>query len=300
QQYCQNINKYYRTPAPMGFYFPKTFSITIIAALLLLPSLPNVANAAPGCTLKPTSTTTTQFLNELPSLDAKLKTCPVTLPGPLSRVSKSVQIIIAKQNGGVERVFAEINGGELTGLRKGTGAPSFIAVLGECELDTILASKDRLGATGHIWTQNKIRLSGVGFWNKVILFFARGAINTWMANIAQPVRIQCAGASLPETGRANGQVCDHGGQCASGNCIYTRGEGANRIYKCSCDPFTYKTTCPAKPTPLTDNAGLRPAGEVCDHGGQCQSGNCIYAGGEGANRIYKCSCDPFKLDTTSC
>lgn len=53
-----------------------------------------------------------------------------------------------------------------------------------------------------------------------------------------------------------------------------------------------------KPTsiPMTKKA----VGEVCDHGGECQTGNCIYAGGEGPDRTYKCSCDPFKLTSVGC
>ncbi|MBR9682273.1 MAG: hypothetical protein GOV02_01230 [Candidatus Aenigmarchaeota archaeon] len=45
---------------------------------------------------------------------------------------------------------------------------------------------------------------------------------------------------------------------------------------------------------------LNAVGEVCQHGGECDTGNCIYVSGEGPERTYKCSCDPMRFDTTSC
>jgi len=45
---------------------------------------------------------------------------------------------------------------------------------------------------------------------------------------------------------------------------------------------------------------LGSAGDVCQHGGQCQTGNCIYTSGLGADRIYRCSCEPLRYTTLGC
>ncbi len=41
----------------------------------------------------------------------------------------------------------------------------------------------------------------------------------------------------------------------------------------------------------------KKAGELCQHGGQCNTGNCV---GEGPDfgKVYRCSCNPFRLDYT--
>lgn len=51
---------------------------------------------------------------------------------------------------------------------------------------------------------------------------------------------------------------------------------------------------------VNPESGKKKVGEVCQHGGECETGNCIYVGGQGAERTYKCSCDPFKYDAYSC
>lgn len=50
----------------------------------------------------------------------------------------------------------------------------------------------------------------------------------------------------------------------------------------------------------TQIGALKAVGEICDHGGECETGNCIYVYGEGPDRTYKCSCDPFVYDAVSC
>ena len=102
---------------------------------------------------------------------------------------------------------------------------------------------------------------------------------------------------LPDTGRDNGQVCDHGGQCSSGNCVGV-GQGPPWTYKCSCDPFKFATACQPKGDEGLPDKG-RAAGQVCDHGGQCATGNCIGVG-QGPPWTYKCSCDPFKYVGSGC
>lgn len=47
----------------------------------------------------------------------------------------------------------------------------------------------------------------------------------------------------------------------------------------------------------TQVKGSKKPGEVCQHGGECATGNCIGIGPD-FGKVYQCSCDPFKLDTS--
>ncbi len=58
-----------------------------------------------------------------------------------------------------------------------------------------------------------------------------------------------------------------------------------------------------RPVPVTQypsQTGTLPVGAVCQHGGECATGYCVYESGEGAERTYKCSCDAFKLTGYGC
>jgi hypothetical protein len=43
----------------------------------------------------------------------------------------------------------------------------------------------------------------------------------------------------------------------------------------------------------------KPAGAVCQHGGECESSNCVGTG-QGPPWTYRCSCDPFRYTTSGC
>ena len=43
----------------------------------------------------------------------------------------------------------------------------------------------------------------------------------------------------------------------------------------------------------------KPAGAICNHGGECKSGNCVGVG-QGPPWTYQCSCDPFKFVPGNC
>ncbi len=85
-----------------------------------------------------------------------------------------------------------------------------------------------------------------------------------------------------------GALCKHGGECTTGNCIGI-GPPYGSEYRCSCDPFRYEVlSCKGASSSLASTN--RPAGTLCNHGGQCQSGMCL---GVVPGQVYKCSCiDP--------
>ena len=162
-------------------------------------------------------------------------------------------------------------------------------------LERIDASPNPARAFLDAWGK-EIRYEGLTLAAKIKEFFMGFVM--WLAGLFVP-DVDVA------TGLAVGEVCDHGGECTTGNCVGV-GDGPPWTYKCSCDPFRFVAAgtdgeCP--PGSVTTQAQEQKAGlgigEVCKNGGECESGNCVGVG-QGPPWTYKCSCDPFVYDAFSC
>ncbi|MFC2174810.1 hypothetical protein ACFLQ2_02975 [archaeon] len=163
-------------------------------------------------------------------------------------------------------------------------SPSMELRVTEATLLQIASSSDPLKALQKAWGKD-IKFKGLGIIPGVKTFFMdiSMAIAGWF------------GSPEPQAKGAAGALCDHGGECESGNCIGV-GQGPPWTYKCSCDPFKYVVEDPCQPTQPAQTTG-KAVGETCNHGGECVTGNCI---GIVPGQLYKCSCDPFKYDAYSC
>lgn len=247
-----------------------------------------------------TSENTDDFLNEIPRLNSELPNCNTEVPPPMGILFGNdiinVQIVRNDGSKSVFRVTTEDR--MLTGIEMGgSDNPSYVATIAECAFDNVLQSDNMMGSLAFLYDSGHLAIGGHRVLNTIILrvatLFARGAIR----DNAQETEVNCPP-------KAVGEVCNHGGECTTGNCIYVSGQGPDRIYRCSCDPYKYDPytdmngDCPKELTYPDDNTG-KP-GDICQHGGQCESGNCIYVTGEGAGRVYKCSCDAFKYDPYGC
>lgn len=74
---------------------------------------------------------------------------------------------------------------------------------------------------------------------------------------------------------ANGDRCHTNTMCQSNSCVF---DHALDRYVC---------------------AGKRAPGKICQHAGECEDGlHCVYAGGQGPDRVHKCSCEMFSLQTS--
>ncbi len=93
-----------------------------------------------------------------------------------------------------------------------------------------------------------------------------------------------------------GALCNHGGECQTGNCV-GEGQGPPWTYRCSCDPFRYVGgPCPTTQTSTAPPGQKKNPGDVCQHGGECRTGNCVGVG-SGPPWTYKCSCHPSRFET---
>jgi len=261
----------------------------IIFAVMVL-AMAGAVNA--GCGFDIAAKSTQALLNEVPTLDSSVKSCSPQIKSPLDMIfgTDKIELKIFMNGGTTERILFTIVDEKLTAVKRNPSeTPDYVVTIGQCELDAVLASSNKIGAAAYAYKQKKLKISGVGFTNSFKLIFLKPIFSIAFGKLQTEIDMGCEKKALAEN-------CQHGGECLSGNCIYVTGEGADRLYKCSCDPFKYKTMCAPEPDANLPNSG-RKLGEICDHGGNCASGNCIYVTGEGAGRVYKCSCDPFKFQT---
>lgn len=240
---------------------------------------------------------TDAFLNEISALNAKLDECDVDVPSPMDRLfgDDVINVQIVRNDGSKDVLTITTQDGKVTSIEDGgSDNPTYVATLAECALDNVLKSDDKAGALAYLYDKGHLTIGAHGVWRsivfRVVMFFAGGAIEEASTEVDP---------TCPK--KAVGELCNHGGECETGNCI---GIIPGGVYKCSCDPFEYdpytdsEGNCPNVPEYPESETGQ--PGDICQHGGQCETGNCIYSHGEGAERTYKCSCDPFKLDTYSC
>ncbi len=170
--------------------------------------------------------------------------------------------------------------------------PTLALRFSQSTLENIAYSQDPLATLQKAWG-TEIKFEAIDWGANFKIMFMN--VGMWFAGFfggGQP--------TAPVTNQAAGAICDNGGECESGYCLYHSGEGANRIYKCSCDQLTLtiQDPCPTNPYQPEQGNG-KQVGETCNHGGECVTGNCVGTG-QGPPWVYKCSCDPQKYDAYSC
>ncbi|NTV24264.1 MAG: hypothetical protein HGA85_07915 [Nanoarchaeota archaeon] len=258
---------------------------------LLIILLISLSGAYAACDFSPVSKDTVGFLAEIPSLDTKLSNCPVPLDSSSKLIfgnNQQVQLTITRADKSTSYVLFTITNGALSGLTSGAGKHGYEIVIAECDLNSVLGASDRAGAFIYMYLQGKAKIVPKGLWNLLKFASAKLLASGSLKKAAVPVESSCL--------KQNGDVCQHGGECVSKNCVGV-GQGPPWTYKCSCDPFTFKTSCPAASQPAPSNpSSKKPAGEICQHGGECTTGNCVGVG-QGPPWTYRCSCDAFKYVT---
>ena len=153
-------------------------TILLLGILVLL-----IQTAAATCIDEVKSTNTVDFLDEIPDLNAKLGTCDATVPSPADKFFKSERILIeiSMEDGSEEAVTVTTQDGKVTEVSRGSPEkPTYKMSIGECELDALLSSQDKMGVVSYLYLQKKLELRGVGFWRRlkfgVSKIFAKGLL----------------------------------------------------------------------------------------------------------------------------
>lgn len=260
--------------------------------LILLPVIALLAIsfiAAEDCEIS--AKNTDDFLSEIPSLNDQLASCDAQVPSPMDKLfgDDLINVQVVRNDGSKDVFMITTEDGKVTSIETGySEKPTYVATLAECALDAVLKSDNQAGALAYIYANKHLTIGPHGVWRsivfRVVMFFARGRI----ASNAEQIDVSCPKGAV-------GDVCQDGGDCETGNCIYISGEGADRLYRCSCDAFKYDPYVDSDGKCINaveyPESGKGKAGDLCQHGGQCESGNCI---GIVPGQVYKCSCDAFK------
>jgi hypothetical protein len=205
--------------------------------------------------------------------------------------------------------------------------------MSEDDANALLGSPDRAGTFKYLYANKRIKVQGCTFLRSFLGFFTQpiGRLivrqtlpsppTQWSAQVQQgslicdfyngPTKkiVTCAAYKAGDTfcalmmgsPKAVATKCEENGQviCSVPCDTYSAVKQTNR---CAFDINRARGTqappigsCPAVQTPP---AGKKNPGEVCQHGGECRTGNCVGVG-QGPPWVYECSCDPFKF-TTGC
>ena len=116
-------------------------------------------------------------------------------------------------------------------------------------LKNIATSQDPIQSFRDAWGED-IVYKGLSIQAKIKVFFMNvGVALSGLFGGVVEVPVQSQSPIL----KIVGEVCSDGGECETGNCLYDSGEGAERIYRCSCEPLTLviQNPCPmgSEPTP---------------------------------------------------
>jgi len=182
-------------------------------------------------------------------------------------------------------VWADANGNQNHDPWEAKGlSPTMELRVTEATMTNIAQSSNPLLAFKNAWG-SEIKFKPISLVANVKMF---------VANIGMFI----AGFFLPQPAAkyAAGHVCQHGGECTTGYCLYAYGQGADRTYQCSCAQLTLVVQDPCTANPLQPGQGTNKGiGETCNHGGECASTYCVGVG-QGPPWVYKCSCDAFRYD----
>ncbi len=129
-----------------------------------------------SCKVSLTSTDVNDFFNDIPSLNAQLAGCPISVPkgSGLVLASGNTQVNINMNSGQTKTFYLVINKGTITGIA--SGAPSVCAqtlTVSENDFNTILQSSNKGNSIAYLVAQKRITLSGCNFLSKARLFFVK-------------------------------------------------------------------------------------------------------------------------------
>lgn len=286
---------------------------------------------AADCRVEPQARTFGEFLAEVPSLDEQLQSCPLQLADMYGVIPKTATIVLDVDG---EQITATVENAQLTSISLGGAACTRKVVMSREDADLLLGSPDRTAALTYLFANKRIQIKGCNTLSRIGLWFTQpigryvlgktlpapqqqqvpepqeGALLCDFYNAPTKQIVTCGAHNAADTFCANAMgsrdaraiACDDDGQvlCSVPCGVHSAVKQMNR---CAFDINRARGTqappvgsCPA---PTAPEPGKKEPGEVCQHGGECRTGNCVGTG-QGPPWTYKCSCDPFRYEQTGC
>lgn len=189
-----------------------------------------MVSAQNDCSIK--AKNTDDFLKEIPDLNSKIPSCPAEIPSPLGTLfgNDLINVQIVRNDGSKDTFMITTENSFVKKIEVGySEKPTYVATLAECAFDNVLKSNNKAGAIAYLYSIKHLSVGPHGIWKsivfKIFTFFGKKSI----ASNSEKIELTC-----PK--KAVGEICNHGGECETGNCI---GIVPGQLYKCSCDPFRY-------------------------------------------------------------
>ncbi len=298
--------------------------------MLMFISLAAFASAE--CTITVGAKYTNAFIEEIPQLNDQLNSCQPEIPGYVKTLYKNGDFNV--RVGDSKQFMLTLKSGKIISFSKEVSAkPSYTAYVSEEDFDAMLQSTDRMGTFAYLYKQKKIKIEANMFFRGVLLFVARPFISIGMNKAQVPIVLSPPQQSQDIGEYPGNRVCEFYQTnkklvtCAAYKggdtfCVTTIGSINAKAVKCEengivvctvpCADSQLLKTCPfdnARPrgsqaaplnfcvdNPAPQQPTKKAVGELCAHGGECQTGNCVGVG-QGPPWTYRCSCNAFKYET---
>ncbi len=218
-------------------------------------------------------------------------------------------------------------------------APQYTITTSEADFDSMLQADDLGATFAHLYKNKRITINANTLWSRLKFWVTSPFLNWGMGKIQVAPTLQPPQTADNIGMYPDKRVCDFyqtnkklvtcaGYKAADTFCVLTFGHPEAKSEKCEengivvcslpCNPNQYAVvpkTCAfdnARPrgsqaAPLDfcnpQAAAAQPVkkepGAICQHGGECRTGNCV-GEGQGPPWTYKCSCNAFKYVGSGC
>lgn len=266
---------------------------------------------------------------ELPSLAKKLKDANLIIDIK-EEIGVEKKFLAETKSGKITKVSKTIPADYLS---------NYIITINEADLDAILQSEDALGTFSYIYRNGKIKITANKFWSKIKFFFVKPFIKIGLKSFQKPILSNQPQQSKDIGSYPGYRVCEFyqinkkhvtcaAYKAADTFCVLVMQHKDARAVSCEeKGMIVCKLPCKTQQTYIVptrcafDNERPRgnqappldfcipetekpqpakkSAGQICQHGGECNSGNCVGVG-QGPPWTYECSCDPFRFVPGNC
>ncbi len=174
---------------------------TGVFVLLFLFSF-SFALAAENCSSFDKPKSSSDFFNQIESMNSALATCPIQVPTQLQKVINHgvlvVDIVDAKS------VYITISNGNIASVSlSDPGKYVYRVRMTSCVLNDILSKQDSLNAFAAYYLSGQAKLSAGGFVSKIKLFFLSPFIKSGLKQMPATETVACAGDLTPKNKPTN-------------------------------------------------------------------------------------------------
>lgn len=125
------------------------------------------------CQIDPNANSLGEFISEVPTINAKLKTCTLTMPSSFGAVTSNgqIQIDVSMNDASHEYFDVTIRNKQIIGISYAQNSCAQRIKISEDDANLLLRSADRTATFKYLYANKRITLSGCTFFRKAYSFF---------------------------------------------------------------------------------------------------------------------------------